>query len=192
MDRNNSLKIVSLNCRGLKDFQKRNKIIQQLNTEAVDICFLQETHCSSLRYAHNWNKTWGGKLHWSFGSDRSKGVGIWFRPGLKFKIISTDRDNEGRLICVLVTINGQTVKLVNIYAPIIQRERKLFFESLKYFLQGKYPMILGGHLITIANNRFIDTTPDLFCMIHNHYTILRLNCLINVIYSSFEISLKVL
>jgi hypothetical protein len=78
-------------------------------------------------------------------------VGIWFRPGLKFKIISTDRDNEGRLICVVVTINGQTVKLVNIYAPIIQRERKLFFESLKYFLQGKYPMILGGDFNCVTN-----------------------------------------
>lgn len=138
------LRFCSLNCRGLKDWRKRDLIKQCLKVNNVDICFLQETHCSTLYCARNVNRHLGGKTIWSFGSNRSKGVGIWFRPGLKFEIISTDRDSEGRMLYLLVKINNQIVKIVNVYAPVIPRERKQFFNSLNHYLHGKYTIILGG------------------------------------------------
>ena len=108
------------------------------------MCFLQETHCASLLSAKTWSRKWGGKTFWSFGSERSKGVGIWFKQGLNFKIIHINRDNEGRLLCLLVKVNNHIFKLVNVYAPIIPRERKQFFQSFKHVLKGKHHIILGG------------------------------------------------
>ena len=139
-----SLNISTLNCRGLKDYKKRDFIINYLNSNSVDVCFLQETHCASLLSAKTWSRKWGGKTFWSFGSERSKGVGIWFKQGLNFKIIHINRDNEGRLLCLLVKVNNHIFKLVNVYAPIIPRERKQFFQSFKHVLKGKHHIILGG------------------------------------------------
>ena len=127
-------------------FLSRKREVHILKVNHVDICFFQETHCSSLYCARNLNRHLGGKTMWSFGSNRAKGVGIWFRSGLKFEIISTDRDSEGRLLHLLVKINNQIVIFVNVYAPVIPRERKQFFNSLNHYLHGKYPTILGGDL----------------------------------------------
>ena len=139
-----NLRFCSLNCRGLGDLQKRDLLLQCLQYNKVDICFLQETHCYSLKCAKTFNRHFGGKLFWSFGTNRSKGVGIWVRPGLNFEMMSMERDSEGRLIYLVVKINNKKLKLVNVYAPVIPRERKVFFKSLNRYLQGNCPTILGG------------------------------------------------
>ena len=36
------------------------------------------------------------------------------------------------------------IKLANIYAPVILKERKDFFSKISYHLKGKHPVILGG------------------------------------------------
>ena len=79
-----NLRFCSLNCRRLGDLQKRDLLKQCLLYNKVDICFLQETHCYSLKCAKIFNRHFGGKLFWSFGTSRSKGVGIWVRPPSKF------------------------------------------------------------------------------------------------------------
>ena len=79
-----------------------------------------------------------------FGTSRSKGVGIWVRPGLNFEMMSLVRDSGGRFIYLVVKINNKKLKLVNVYAPVIPRERKVFFKSLNCYLHGNCPTILGG------------------------------------------------
>ena len=122
----NKLRILSFNCRGLKDWHKRDLLFKDLKDNSVDVCFLQETHCSSKFTANNWKRKWGGTFFWSFGSNRSKGVGIWFKSGLNLQIISIDKDSEGRLLSILLKINNVTFRLANIYAPVIPSERRLF------------------------------------------------------------------
>ena len=124
----NTLRISSQNCRGLKDWRKRDLLFKDLIDNSVDVCFLQETHCSSKHTAQSWNKNWGGKFFWSFGSNRSNGVGIWFRTGLNVEVISTDRDSEGRILLLVVKINNSIIRLVNIYATVYSaKDRKNFF-----------------------------------------------------------------
>ena len=125
--------------------------MKELNDNSVDVCYLQETHCSSKFTANNWNRKWGGTFFWSFGSNRSKGVGIWIRSGLNLKIISTDKDSEGRLLFILIKINNVSIRLANIYAPVIPSERRLFFNSLHHYLVGNCPVILGGDFNCVQN-----------------------------------------
>ena len=97
-------------------------------------------------------KLCGGKCFWSFGSTRSKGVGIWFRDGLNYKILKESRDCEGRLLSLNVQFNEQRYILTNIYAPITAKERKAFFSSFAYYLKGNHPLILGGDFNCVVNN----------------------------------------
>ena len=139
-----SLNINSLNCRGLKDWHKRQFITDFFRVKHLDICFLQETHCTSKFNGHSWGKQWGGKCFWSFGTNHSKGVGIWFRDGLNFKVLSQYRDTDGRLLSLLVQFGMQIIKLATIYAPVNPKERKVFFSKIPFYLKGKHPIILGG------------------------------------------------
>ena len=53
-------------------------------------------------------------------------VAIWVRPCLRCEIIlSLERDSEGKLIYLVVKINNKMLKLVNVYAPVLQRERSI-------------------------------------------------------------------
>ena len=63
-----NLRFCSLNCRGTG----RNVLKQCLMYNKVDICFLQETHCFSLKCAEIFNRQFDGKLYWPFGSSHSK------------------------------------------------------------------------------------------------------------------------
>ena len=69
-----NLRFFSLNCRGLGDLQKRDLLKQCLMYNKVNICFLQETYHYSLKCAKIFNRQFGGKLFWSFGTSRSKTV----------------------------------------------------------------------------------------------------------------------
>ena len=84
-----NLQIVSLNCRGLGDFHKRKQI---LNSSNVDVCFLQETQNIYQPHYYYIHKDLGGKCVWSFGTSRSKGVGIWFKEKLNYEILLFNRD----------------------------------------------------------------------------------------------------
>ncbi len=145
------LQIVSLNCRGLGDFRKRKHICQILNSSNVDVCFLQETHVYNNNVADNFSKYLGGKCYWSFGASRSKGVGIWLKKNLNCEILVLNRYMYGRLLCVTVNINNVNMKLVNVYAPVVPKERKNFLSSLYKYLPGRYITILGGDFNCVTN-----------------------------------------
>ena len=118
-----------------------------------DICFLQETHCSSKFIGNLWENAWGGICFWSFGSTRARGVGIWFRNGLNYKMLRESRDCEGRLLSLFVQFHEQRyVFTTNIYAPNTANERKVFFSSFAYYLKGNHPLILGGDFNCVVNN----------------------------------------
>ena len=145
------LQIVTINCRGLGNFRKRKRIFQILKSTNVDVCFLQETHVYNNKVAHTYSKDLGGRCYWSFGTSRSKGVGIWFKENLICEIVALNRDMHGRLLCVNVNINNVKMKLVNVYAPVVPKERKHFFSSLYKYLPGRDITILGGDFNCVTN-----------------------------------------
>ena len=132
------LQIVTLNCRGLGNFRKRKHIFQILKSSNVDVCFLQETHVYNNTVAHTYSKELGGKCYWSFGTSRSKGVGIWFKENLICEIVLLNRDMHRRPLCVTLNINNVIMKLVNVYAPVVPKERKHLFLALQIFTRSIY------------------------------------------------------
>ena len=61
-------KVGSMNCNGLGDRNKRNKVLTWLKNKPENIILLQETH-STLELENEWKKTWDGELYFSHGNN---------------------------------------------------------------------------------------------------------------------------
>ena len=80
-------------------------------------------------------------------------MGIWFRAGFNFSIVTQSRDPDGRLLSLLVKLDGNIyIKLINIYAPIIPKYRKIFFTNMLHYFMGQHSIILGGDFNCVVNN----------------------------------------
>ena len=100
------LNAISMNCRGLRDF---------------DIIFLQEVHCDNRnddKIKSDW-KTYrkDDHLYFSHGTSASKGVLTIIKHSLTHYIKAVDTDTQGRWVIVGLKICGTEYSLFNIYAP---------------------------------------------------------------------------
>ena len=162
MDSNSlKFKIISLNVRGIRNFEKRKSIFNWLMKQNSDICFLQETY-STEDIENQWKKQWPGDIYFAHGSTHSHGVAILIRKSLDFKLQSIQTDKEGRFLFIEAKIQDEPFLLVNIYAPNSVTSQSLFLQSLTELLcdeqyQGtNHKIILGGDLN-------ITFDPDLDC-----------------------------
>ena len=146
-----TLNIGTLNVRGFRNNNKRCKVFNMLHLEALDVIFLQETHCCNIKEAKMWGCQFNGKAFWSFGSKHSCGVAILLRSHLNFKVLNFDFDCKGRYLVLDVQINGKEFRFINVYAPNNSGERKLFISSLAKFLVCKKNVILGGDFNFVEN-----------------------------------------
>ena len=70
---NVAFKLVSLNARGIRSFEKRKAVFGWLVKQHADICFLQETY-STKEVENTWNSQWQGKIFFSHGSEHSSSM----------------------------------------------------------------------------------------------------------------------
>lgn len=99
----------------------------------------------------DFKRLWEGKCFFSFGGRHSRGVGILFRVGLDIKIDKYHFDSVGRLLVLGILYNNIKYKLVNVYAPNRESDRKEFITSLGQFLTGNSFLILGGDFNFVEN-----------------------------------------
>ena len=126
---NINFKLLSLNARGIRSFDKRKTIFNWLCKSGADICFLQETY-SSKEVENIWRKQWKGDMFFSHGSSHSRGVLILVRERLDFKLLSSKVDDQGRYILVHAMIQDTPFLLINIYAPNKCVEQSEFFKCI--------------------------------------------------------------
>ncbi len=113
---NYEFKTLSLNVRGLNNQKKRRSVFRWVKKMKMDICFFQETYCTS-QVQNIWTNEWGGKILFSNGTNHSRGVAILIRPGLDIEIIDTHKDEIGRVLLLKVKIQNTLFNLLNVYAP---------------------------------------------------------------------------
>ena len=58
--------------------------------------------------------------------------------------MSWKKDSNGRIISILVRIDGVDLNFVSIYAPTNRTDRKLFYESLHEYFVPASPLVIGG------------------------------------------------
>ena len=81
----NSISIVSVNCQGLNNKQKRRDVFHYLRNKKYNIYFLQDTHFEEKTEQYILSE-WGYKGFFSSYTSNSRGVGILFNNNFEFKI----------------------------------------------------------------------------------------------------------
>lgn len=130
MKRNLNFKMLFLNVRGIRSFNKRKALFHWLVKENSDIIFLQETY-STPGVENIWKSQWRGDIFLSHGSEHSGGVMILLKEKFDCEIKVQREDEQGRFIILKSLIQGQPIVLVNIYAPNKIKDQCTFFEKIQ-------------------------------------------------------------
>ena len=141
-----SIKLLSLNVRGLSNFKKRRAIFSWCRKQKADLIFLQETHSTKEREGQ-WIKEWGTQIFFSHGSTNARGVAVLIKNGLDIKIQMNQTDLTGRLIYIV--IKEETYAIANIYGPNKDVDAVKFYHNLSNLLRtndfgNEENTIMGG------------------------------------------------
>lgn len=158
----NSLKIVSLNVRGLRNNIKRKALFLFLRKTNPNIILLQEMHsCDSDNKF--WKSQWGDQAYFCHATHHSAGVALLFN---KFTgdILETYSADSGRWCIVLCKLDNALFIICNVYGHNgIPQARTMFTQVLSKIreLQSKNKaafLIIGGDFNDAPNDR-IDRIP---------------------------------
>ena len=142
------IRLISLNTRGISNFQKRRTVFTWCRKKRADVIFLQETH-SKKEIELQWRNEWGTEMILSHGSPNARGVAILLNKGVDYCIQSKIIDPLGRFIIVKVEIEHNLYVLINVYAPNKDKENVQFFNDLLAILRredldAEESFIVGG------------------------------------------------
>ena len=113
------LQITTINVRGMTTPKKLSDFQFFLNHCDSDVLLLQKIH----KHDFNWLSL---KFVFSPGSSNARGVAIIV---LNRSLVLSESlvDQEGRIVSALISTAGNSVRVLNIYAPNVPTERKSFF-----------------------------------------------------------------
>ena len=107
-----NVKFISFNTQGLNNKKKRNAILRNLKRENFTVVAIQESHLTE-RDIEIMNKEWGGIIHASHGTNRSKGLITLFNKSISpdnIKLLAT----TDRTIISSLQFNSQKYFIVNL------------------------------------------------------------------------------
>ena len=117
MDENvSSIKIISMNARGLRNNVKRRDVFKWLREHKYDICCLQDFHCTN-ELENVYRSEWGGNCLFSNYSSASRGVAILFNGNFEYHLHDNIKDPQGNYILLDISINKQRFTFGSIYGP---------------------------------------------------------------------------
>ena len=137
------LLVVSANCQGLQNKQKRRDMIDYFEKSNASIICFQDTHWTS-KDEQIVKSLWKGDCILNGNSSNSRGVAILLNTNFEYKILKISKDDEGNMITLDLVMGDISLKLINLYAP--NRDSPLFFEKVKEIMESNtqtYTMILG-------------------------------------------------
>ena len=144
------LNIVSLNCRGLGDKNKRLDFFTQFKKEKFHIICLQDIHVKH-GLENTFRNEWGFDAVVAPYCSNARGVAVLFSDNFEFEIHRKIIDNLGNYIILDITINNDIrLTLTNIYGP--NQDNPKFYKNIfslideigndSYLICGDWNMIL--------------------------------------------------
>lgn len=141
----NSLNVISLNVRGIRDITKRKAIFLFCRRTEADLILLQETHSceSDTKF---WRTQWGNTAYFSHGSNHSAGVLIFLHK-LKGDILETVLSDDGRWIILVIKQDNAIFIVCNLYGYNSHASNKIFFNEIIVKLKELHKKYHGSHII---------------------------------------------
>ena len=81
-------------------------------------------------------------------------VAVIFSPSFSGKILRYLFDSDGRIFSLLIQVGSTKINIVNIYAPNVVSDRKIFFEGLHNDFISQGDLVIGGDF------NCVDSTSD--------------------------------
>ena len=149
-----TIKIISLNCRGLADTKKRRDVLHYLRQKKCEVYFLQDVHIEEklTKYV---TAEWGFKAYFSPYTSNSRGVAILFNNTFEFKVLKVIRGKDGNFLIITIETNKQKFNLVNIYGP--NKDEPDFYKNLKEKIKNLENLIIAGDF-----NLVLDPSKDYY------------------------------
>ena len=144
--------LISVNSQGLRSPDRRKSAFSYFLRHRLDIILLQETHWT-VDMEMQIKREWNGGVIFNHGTNNARGVAILINSRLDYTVTQTRSDNEGRVLNIMLHLEGHALNIVNIYAPHTDSARQMFFASLDKFISEVDDNIIGGDFNCIANVR---------------------------------------
>ena len=151
------MRLVTINVQGLRSTDARLVFFSWLVCFCPDIVCVQESHATSTIEMYDWVEEHNACVQPRFrykcvsspGSARSAGVAILFKP--KFEVISSKRDDVGRLVVAEFSSNNLIFQVMCLYAPNSKDEGKQLFESLYSAIDPDIPLLMCGDFNAVVD-----------------------------------------
>ena len=111
-----TLKIASMNCRGLGEFTKRRDVFHFLREKNFSLYLLQDTHFTS-GIEERIKREWGYDAYFSSFASNSRGVAILINNNIQYKLLDFTKDLGGNYIILRIEAFDTKFVIVNIYGP---------------------------------------------------------------------------
>lgn len=132
INNDNCLRILTVNCQGLGEINKKADIFKLLKSKNDHIYFLQDTHF--LEKDENFIQTqWGCKAFFNSFISNSRGVTILFNNNFESKINKIHKDSSGNLLILDVVVQEINILLINVYGPNLDTPN--FYSNLSLKLE---------------------------------------------------------
>ena len=146
----NPLKIASFNVRGFKNAKKRSTVLRNFLSEKIDVVAMQETHLSDESEINHLRSQWGGTVHYSFGTNRSKGLVTLFNKSIEDKDVKLIFKTE-RILVSSVLLESEKFIIINVYCHCVENEKKSFFDNLQGMLFNQLGDDMEGNVICMGD-----------------------------------------
>ena len=115
MVHSDSIKLLSVNCQGLRGKQKRMEVLTYLKETKASIVCLQDTHL--IEDDLNSVKQIWGNCYLHGIKTNSRGIGILLNKDFEFDVLEVKKDKEGNMLSLLISIDTIKINLITMYGP---------------------------------------------------------------------------
>uniref|UniRef100_A0A8C5LVW1 Reverse transcriptase domain-containing protein n=1 Tax=Leptobrachium leishanense TaxID=445787 RepID=A0A8C5LVW1_9ANUR len=111
-----TLKVFSMNTKGLNIPHKRHSLYTDLKSTSPDVVCLQETHFKRQAHPRLYLPQYTTQLH-AMSSTKSRGVSILIHKRVAFQMHRKVVDPNGRFLLLVCSLNHKVYTIANIYCP---------------------------------------------------------------------------
>ena len=112
----NNIVVVSANCQGLQNLQKRCDILMYFKEMNANIVCLQDTHWVEKGITKV-KEIWGHECFISGAKTNSRGVAILLKNNFEYKINTSTKDKEGNFVCINIETTAGVLNILSLCGP---------------------------------------------------------------------------
>ena len=139
----NSITVLSANCQGLQNKEKRFDVINYFKETHASIVCLQDTHWTE-KDIKAIKALWGNDIYLSGGQTNSRGVAILLNNNFEYEVLNYKKDKNGNFLNLILKLSTMIVNIISIYGP--NTDNTEFYEEVQNLLDdgnSDYTLICG-------------------------------------------------